>query len=308
MAVRYMVKKTCVIDAADCIGYFTSLRLALSGFDVVAISTDEIKLAKLLQHPNIQIRSVPNYSMDHLTPLLKDVQICCVNRSGWKPQLDFVKNIMDAAKYAAVSHIVYVSGMGFKSDLMDPYGAEQREVEYLVANTNIGWTLIHHHFLMQYLLLCINHGPESFCFPSGDAKVSFVDARDVAAAVTEIMISGFHNHGKNFTITGPASYTLKQCTDILSKVTGVTIESGQCNKDLLESIAVKKGVDKKLAEYIVKWSTFAQAGGAVEVNDTIEEVSGIEPTTFEDFVRDYANEVRFVLSEGRMPEEMRYVD
>jgi uncharacterized protein YbjT (DUF2867 family) len=302
-----MVKKMCVIDAVDCIGYFTSQRLGLSGFQILAISTDEKKMSRLSYHSNVEQRVIPAYTKDYLVPVLKDVQVCCINRAGWKPQLDFVRTIVDSAKDAGVLHIVSVTGAGNAPDTLKPFGPELREVEYLIANANIGWTIIRHNFLMQYLILCITHNPDSFCFPSGDASVSFVDARDVAIAISEIMVSGFHFHGRSFTITGPSSYTVKQCADILSKVTGVTIESGQCNQDMLKEIVSSKGVDPELIQYIVKWSMHAQAGGAVKVYDNVESISGVEPVTFEDFVRDNANQIRSMLSDGTLPEELLYI-
>ncbi|MBN1600261.1 MAG: NAD(P)H-binding protein [Chitinispirillaceae bacterium] len=302
-----MVKKMCVIDATDCIGYVTSQRLSLTGFQIVAISADEKKISKLSPHENIERRLIPDYKKEYLVPALKDVQVCCVNRAGWKPQMDFVKTLIDSARDAGVLHVVYVTSAGSESDTLKPFGPELGEAEYMVANANIGWTIVRYNFLMQYLLLCISHNPDTFCFPSGDATVSFVDARDVAIAVSEIMASGFHFHGRIFTLTGPSSYTFKQCADILSKVTGVTIESGQCNPDILKSIVSARGVDERLLQYITKWSALAKAGGAVNVFDNVVSVAGVEPITFEDFVRDNANQIRILLSEGTLPEELHYI-
>ncbi|HEX2959017.1 MAG TPA: NAD(P)H-binding protein [Chitinispirillaceae bacterium] len=297
----------CVIDAVDSIGYFTSKRLALSGFEVVAISTDESRLSRLFGHPNIQICLIKNYSTKELAPLLNNVQSCCVNKAGWKQQTGFIKNVLDAAKEAQVSHIVAVADIGNDAAEFKPLEAQQSELEYHIANANIGWTMLYHNFLMQYLLLCINSNTVSMCFPAADKKVSFVDARDVAIAAAEIMISGFHFHGMRYVITGPSSYSLKQCTEIISEITGVRIDSRiECNEDVFKSSASERGMDPELVKYIVHWSAFASGGGAAGVKDNVETISGIEPGTFEDFVRDHADQIRYVLAQGKLPDDMLY--
>lgn len=297
----------CVIDAVDCVGFFTSKRLALSGFDVIAISTDQRRLSRLFDHPNIQRCLIRDYSVNELIPLLKDAQCCCINRAGWRPHVEIVRNVITAAKEARVSHVVAVTDIGNDAAEFKPLTAGQCEIEYHIANANIGWTVLYHNFLMQYLLQCMNSTTVSMCFPAADRKVSFVDARDVAVAAAEIMISGFHFHGLRYVITGPSSYSLKQCSDIISKITGVTINSQkECNVDVFKANASEKGLDPQMINYLVHWSTFASGGGAGIVKDNVETIAGIEPVTFEDFVRDNADQIRFVLTEGKLPDDMLY--
>jgi uncharacterized protein YbjT (DUF2867 family) len=302
-----MVKKMCVIDAVDCVGYFTSKRLALSGFEVIAISTDESRLSRFFGHPNIQCNLIRDYSTNELIPLLSNVQSCCINRSGWRKQIDFMRNVLGAAREARVSHIVAVTDIGNDAAEFKPLAEPQSELEYHIANANIGWTMLYHNFLMQYLLLCINSGTGSMCFPAADKKVSFVDARDIAIAAAEVMASGFHFHGKRYIITGPSSYSLKQCADIITKVTGVPIDSQKsCNEDIFRANASEKKLNPELIKYIVHWSTFASGGGAGLVKDNVETIAGIEPVTFEDFVRDNADQIRYIIAEGKLPDEMLY--
>jgi uncharacterized protein YbjT (DUF2867 family) len=303
-----MVKKMCVIDAVDCVGYFTSKRLALSGFEVIAISTDESRLSRLFGHPNIQCKLISDYSITELIPLLNNVQSCCINRAGWRKQIEFMRNILGAAREARVSHIVAVTDIGNDGAEFKPLEEQQCELEYHIANANIGWTMLYHNFLMQYLLLCFNRNTLSMCFPAADKKVSFVDARDIAIAAAEIMVSGFHFHGKRYIITGPSSYSLKQCAEIISKITGITIDSQSvCTEDIFISSASEKKLNPDLVKYIVHWSTFASGGSAGVIRDNVETIAGIEPVTFEDFVRDNADQIRFILTEGKFPDEMLYV-
>jgi nucleoside-diphosphate-sugar epimerase len=303
-----MIKKMCVIDAVDCVGYFTSKRLALSGFEVVAVSNDESRMSRLYGHTNIQCSLVKDYSINELIPLLNNVQSCCINRAGWRQQIEFTRNVLGAAREAKVSHVVAVSDIGNDATEFKPLTTQQSELEYHIANANVGWTMLYHNFLMQYLLLCINNSNVSMCFPAADKKVSFVDARDVAIAAAEIMISGFHFHGLRYVITGPSSYTLKQCADIVSKITGITIDSKTvCNMDVFRSGASEKGLAPELIHYIIQWSTFASEGGAGVVKDNVETIAGIEPVAFEDFVRDNADQIRFVLTEGKLPDDLLYV-
>ena len=60
-----------------------------------------------------------------------------------------------------------------------------------------------------------------FCLPAGDAKISLVDARDVAAVTAEVLTeNGSHHVNKVYDITGPEALSHDQVAEILSEETG----------------------------------------------------------------------------------------
>jgi uncharacterized protein YbjT (DUF2867 family) len=65
-----------------------------------------------------------------------------------------------------------------------------------------------------------------FYLPAEDAKVSFVDVRDIAAIAVKTLTddgNGRHN-GKAYTITGPEALTYYQVAEILSNATGKKLD------------------------------------------------------------------------------------
>jgi len=61
----------------------------------------------------------------------------------------------------------------------------------------------------------------AFYVPAGDAKVSFVDVRDIAAvAVRALTSNGGKHEGKAYNITGGEALSYGQAAEILSKQLG----------------------------------------------------------------------------------------
>ena len=46
----------------------------------------------------------------------------------------------------------------------------------------------------------------AFYIPAEDAKVSFVDARDIAAVAVKALVDGDQHYKKTYMITGPEAY------------------------------------------------------------------------------------------------------
>ena len=64
----------------------------------------------------------------------------------------------------------------------------------------------------------------AFYIPAEDAKVSFVDARDIAAVAVKALVDGDQHYKKTYMITGPEALSFHQAADILSNATGKKID------------------------------------------------------------------------------------
>jgi uncharacterized protein YbjT (DUF2867 family) len=64
----------------------------------------------------------------------------------------------------------------------------------------------------------------AFYIPAEDAKVSFVDARDIAAVAVIALVDGDQHYKKTYMITGPEALSFHQAADILSNATGKKID------------------------------------------------------------------------------------
>ena len=73
-----------------------------------------------------------------------------------------------------------------------------------------------------------------FTYQSEDAKVSFVDARDIAAVAVKALVDGDKHYNKTYMVTGPEALSYHQTAEILSNATGKKIDYVNISEEKLE--------------------------------------------------------------------------
>jgi uncharacterized protein YbjT (DUF2867 family) len=126
-----------------------------------------------------------------------------------------------------------------------------------------------------------------FYAPIGDARVSAVDVRDIAAVAVAALTEPGHE-GKTYTITGPAAITHSEIADALSGATGRRIAfvdvPPDAFRDSLEGVLPEWQLDGLLEDY-----EHYVRGEAAAVLPTVAEITGNEPRDIARFARDYAD-------------------
>jgi uncharacterized protein YbjT (DUF2867 family) len=135
----------------------------------------------------------------------------------------------------------------------------------------------------------------AFYMPGGDAKVSFVDVRDIASVAAKVLRTE-HDHddderrhiGKAYDITGPEPLSFCQVAEILSCATGKKISY----VNISEADARRRMKDIGLEEWFIN-ITLEQAdnyrrGYASQLSDAVESITGNKPISFAQFAKDYA--------------------
>jgi uncharacterized protein YbjT (DUF2867 family) len=136
-----------------------------------------------------------------------------------------------AAKRASLAHIVKVSVTGARGPDTDPppgrIPSMHFEGEDIVRASGLPSTMIRPTIFAQHFLgmspALFSQGDDQFHLPTGDAKVAFVDCRDIAACAAAILTDDDKRAafaGRAFELTGPSAVTAADIQDILSLVAG----------------------------------------------------------------------------------------
>jgi uncharacterized protein YbjT (DUF2867 family) len=121
---------------------------------------------------------------------------------------ELATNLVNEAKKAEITCIVKQSIIGADSELEVAHLRLHRQAEKIIEESGIPFTFLRPNDFMQnfanFYGLTIK-SKYAFYLPAEDAKVSFVDVRDIAAvAVKTLTDDGNSRHGgKAYTITGP---------------------------------------------------------------------------------------------------------
>jgi uncharacterized protein YbjT (DUF2867 family) len=128
---------------------------------------------------------------------------------------------VDVAQRAGVKHIVKLSQWAADPDSPVRFLRYHAAVEQRIRDSGIDHTFLRPNLFMQALLAfretIVEHG--KFFAAAGEAKISAVDVRDIAAVAAAALTKEGHA-GKTYDLTGPKALTHGEMAEKLSKAVG----------------------------------------------------------------------------------------
>lgn len=131
--------------------------------------------------------------------------------------------LIDKAYAQGVEHIVFVSVAGAESNRFVPH----HSVEQRLINSGKSYTILRPGFFSQNLESAYRTDIiDSACIylPSGNGKINFIDARDIAEIAIQSLVNPKVHTGKAYTISGSEALTFYQVADLLTQELGRSIE------------------------------------------------------------------------------------
>jgi uncharacterized protein YbjT (DUF2867 family) len=163
--------------------------------------------------------------------------------------------------------------------------------EGVVRGSGHSWSILRPSWFMQVVTdarfyLDRVRGAGELPFPSGDARVAWIDARDIAAVAERALLDGEHA-GRVLELSGPQSLSLPRTAELLSRALGRPV----VHRDVpvAEALAGTEGFERDLTAL-----TFARvrAGVFAPVTDTVQQVTGRPAREFTAFLADSAPALR----------------
>jgi uncharacterized protein YbjT (DUF2867 family) len=205
--------------------------------------------------------------------------------------VDLTSNLVSEAKKAKVKYIAKQSVMGADAEPGITPGRLHRQAEKIIEESGIPFTFLRPNFFMQnfvnyYSNLIRSQG--AFYTPAGDAKVSFVDVRDIAAVAVKSLINDNQQKGRAYNITGGEALTYGQAAEILSKAVGKKINYVNVTDQDARKGMKDMSMDEWTIKSMIELFEITRAGYVSEISPIIEQVTGNKPITFSQFAKDYA--------------------
>ncbi len=126
-------------------------------------------------------------------------------------------------------------------------------------------------------------------FNSGDARISFVDVRDIAAADAEMLLTPGAHHFKEYTLTGLKALTLKETAGLISKAAGRTITYVAVDDAAFEKALKGYGMSEWDIKAMASLGPHAREGLRSTVSDDVRILTRKNPIHFEKFADEYAH-------------------
>jgi uncharacterized protein YbjT (DUF2867 family) len=120
----------------------------------------------------------------------------------------------------------------------------------------------------------------------GDAAVSHVDVRDVAAVAAHVLTSDGHA-GATYTITGPEALTYAQVADVFSRVLDKPVRAVDVPAEQSKAAMTGSGVPEWLADGLLELDEAYRTGAGALVTDEVQKATGRPARSVEQFVQEH---------------------
>jgi uncharacterized protein YbjT (DUF2867 family) len=261
-----------VVGATGNVGIHLVKYLVRGGSQVRALARDARKATELLG-PGVEIVQADLGDPASLAPALEGVEVASFATAATPDLGRHEVNFIDAASAAGVRRLVKQSGAGV-GVLKGAISVAHSESERRLQESGIPAVLVKPVTLMSNLLgsaEAIKGGSLPSVF--GDARISFVDPRDVAELIARALLDPQHD-GDAWRFGGPAALTYDEVAATLSEVLGRGIAHVRVDVPTFQESAASRGLPDYVVETIIEAASLAPDGAFVASDDVIRRVLG----------------------------------
>ena len=189
--------------------------------------------------------------------------------------------LVDAAVAAGVQRLVLLSAPGADRDAHPLHTTEQA-----VRGSGLEWTVLRpgwfaQNFSEDFWLPAVRSG--TLAFPAGEARLSFIDAEDIADVATAALTADGH-HGQVYELWGPRSIGFGEAADLIAKASGKPLQYLAVTPEAFLEQQLSRGVPQQVAERMTHLMTIDSTRAPDGPTDGVERALGRAPRRFEDFV------------------------
>jgi uncharacterized protein YbjT (DUF2867 family) len=203
------------------------------------------------------------------------------------------RNAVEAATAAGVRHIVKQSVMAASEESYS-LAKVHRPGEKAIESSGLAWTFLRPNSFMQNVTTFMGEtikAEGALYSASGNAKISHVDVRDIAAVAVKSLTESSHE-GKAYTLTGPEALTYQELASELTKVLGRSISHINLSPSDLKNGMLAEGMPEELADRMLDLERYFREDHASRITDDVAQVTGRDPRRFSQYARDVASVLR----------------
>lgn len=199
--------------------------------------------------------------------------------------VQMAQNAVEKAKGAEINHIVRLSAYTDPEDSQNPH----RVIEDMIIDSGLSYTFLRPGPFMQNFANFFGHTirtQSALYEPLGDAKVSYIDARDIARVAAAILLEDGHD-SQAYHLTGPEALSDHDVARILSDVTGRPIQYINISEDAARQSLQNMGMPDAVVNGVLGLYALMREGKRKQVTNHVADITGQPATTFETFARDH---------------------
>ncbi len=277
-----------VTAATGTVGSEVVKQLSEAGVRCKALVHDRAK-EDFVRHPNVEIVSGDFARPETLLDALAGVTRVFLASPPNPQQPEMEGNVIHACQQAGVQCVVKLSVLGAALNSDVPYCQWNAQAERHLQQSGLGHTILQPNSFMQDLLQLTDVilSQHAIYLPLGDARISHIDARDVAA-VAVACLTQRDCRNETHVLTGPQAITFSDCANTLSMALGRPIRYQPISADDARAWLQNREMPEWQIDSFLKGAAFYLQGHGAMVTNEVETLLNRPPISFARFARDYA--------------------
>jgi uncharacterized protein YbjT (DUF2867 family) len=225
---------------------------------------------------------------------LEDIDTVYLVCSPVRELVELESNMIDACREAGVKHMVLNSALG-AGEFAKSFPSWHRKVEDKLRGSGMAYTILRPNGFMQNLIAYFApsiRAQGAFYQSTGDAKISHIDLRDIAAAAAKILRSTAQHAGKIYELNGPEALSYSEVAEKISRATGHKAHYVDIPPDAQRKALLDMGMPDFMVTALLELQEYYASGKASRVDDTLESLIHRAPTKMADFLKEFADQFR----------------
>ena len=278
------MKTYLIVGASGSVGSLVAQKLAAQGVSVRALSSKSERAG--IVEGNIRWVHANLKSGEGVAEAFTGVDRAFIFAPpGYVPQDEILSPLIQAAVRNNLEKVVLLTALG--ANAVDT--APLRVAELELKASGLTYNIVRPNWFMQnfntFWIQGINEH-NKILLPTGKAKGSFIDVRDIADVVVRLISTDDLNN-QAFDITGAESLDHDEVAERLSAVIGRKISYQEIPPEVLKQGLLAVGIPEEYADFLLLILSFFAQGYSAHTTNTVNKLLGREPITFERYLEDY---------------------
>jgi uncharacterized protein YbjT (DUF2867 family) len=231
---------------------------------------------------------------DTLAAALRDVESVYLVCSPVPDLVQLESNMIDASVAAGVRHIVLNSALG-AGDFPKSFPSWHRKVENKLKGTKISFTILRpnsfHQNVLTYFAPSIR-AQGVFYGSMGNARVSFLDVRDIAVVTAKALTAGGEHLGKTYELNGPEALAYSELAEKISKHAGRPVQYVNIPAEAQRKAMLEQGMPTWQVDALLDLQEYYTSGNGGTLDAALKTLLGRAPITMDRFLAEFAGEFR----------------
>ena len=271
-----------VVGASGTVGSALKAQLKLQGYSIIATTS------KKVQNSKEQVR-VDLATGEGIKEAFEGIdKAFFLSPPAYADQYAMLSPLIKEAKRRGLRKVVLMTAMGANANEASPF----RRAEIELEKSGVDYNIIRPNWFFQnfntFWIQAINE-QNKILLPAGNAKVSFIDARDIAAVAAKLLVSDDFGR-KDFDLTGAESIDHAQVAESISKVSGRKVEYKEISPEEFKQGLLRVGLPEDYANFLNIIFGFLREGYSQKITTSVKDIIGSEPRTISQYTIDYKNE------------------